>query len=63
MQSFIDQVPDATAYPASVSTTTWELMQLRILGPSWVGTGSRPIEESARLLADDMNVVLAKEAV
>jgi multiple sugar transport system substrate-binding protein len=63
MQSFIDQVPDATAYPASVSTMTWELMQLRILGPSWVGPGSRPIEESARLLADDMNGALAKEAV
>jgi multiple sugar transport system substrate-binding protein len=63
MQSFIDQVPVATAYPASVSTTTWELMQLRVLGPSWVGPGSRPIEESARLLASDMNEVLAKEAV
>jgi multiple sugar transport system substrate-binding protein len=63
MQSFIDQVPDATAYPASVSTATWELMQLRILGPSWVGPGSTPIEESARSLAADMNVVLAKEAV
>jgi multiple sugar transport system substrate-binding protein len=63
MQSFIDQVPDATAYPASVTTRTWELMQDRILGPSWVGPGSRPIEESARLLADDMNEVLAKEAV
>jgi multiple sugar transport system substrate-binding protein len=63
MQSFIDQVPDATAYPASVSTGTWELMQERILGPSWVGPGGRPVEESARLLADDMNVVLAKEAV
>jgi multiple sugar transport system substrate-binding protein len=63
MQSFLDQVPDATAYPASVATMTWELMQLRILGPSWVGPGSRPIEESARLLADQMDVVLAKEAV
>jgi multiple sugar transport system substrate-binding protein len=63
MQSFIDQVPDATAYPASVTTRTWELMQDRILGPSWVGPGSRPIEVSARLLADDMNEVLAKEAV
>jgi multiple sugar transport system substrate-binding protein len=63
MQSFIDQVPVATAYPASVSTTTWELMQLRVLGPSWIGPGSRPIEESARLLASDMNEVLAKEAV
>ncbi|MGH3585244.1 MAG: hypothetical protein ACRDQ0_02880, partial [Pseudonocardia sp.] len=61
MQSFIDQVPDATPYPASVNTTTWELMQLRILGPSWVGRGSRPVEVSARLLADDMNAVLAKE--
>lgn len=63
MQSFIDQVPVATAYPASVSTTTWELMQLRVLGPSWIGPGSRPIEESAQLLASDMNDVLAKEAV
>ncbi len=62
MQSFVDQVPDATAYPASVNTMTWELMQLRILGPSWVGPGSRPVEQSARLLADDMNAVLAKEA-
>lgn len=61
MQSYIDQVPDATAYPASVSTATWELMELRILGPSWVGPGSRPVEESARSLAADMNVVLAKE--
>jgi multiple sugar transport system substrate-binding protein len=63
MQSFIDQVPDATAYPASVNTATWEAMQLKILGPSWVGPGSRPIEESARLLAGDMDVVLAKESV
>ncbi|TQM14542.1 ABC transporter substrate-binding protein [Pseudonocardia kunmingensis] len=63
MQSFIDQVPDATAYPASVNTMTWELMQLRHLGPSWIGAGSRPVEQSARSLADDMNGVLAKEAV
>lgn len=62
MQSFIDQVPDATAYPASVSTLTWELLQERILGPSFVGAGGRPIEESARLLADEMDLVLAKEA-
>jgi multiple sugar transport system substrate-binding protein len=62
MQSFIDQVQVATAYPASVTTRTWELMQDRVLGPSWVGPGSRPIEQSARLLADDMNGVLAKEA-
>jgi multiple sugar transport system substrate-binding protein len=63
MQSFIDQVPDATAYPASATTRTWELMQDRVLGPSFVGPGSRPVEESARLLAGDMNEVLAKEAV
>jgi multiple sugar transport system substrate-binding protein len=62
MQSFIDQVPYATAYPASVNTATWERMQLQILGPSWVGPGSRPIEVSARLLAGDMDVVLAKES-
>jgi multiple sugar transport system substrate-binding protein len=62
MQSFIDQVPYATAYPASVNTMTWERMQLQILGPSWVGPGSRPIEVSARLLANDMDVVLAKES-
>jgi len=63
MQSFIDQVPYATAYPASVNTATWEAMELQILGPSWIGPGSRPIEESARLLANDMDVVLAKESV
>ena len=62
MQSFIDQVPYATAYPASVNTMTWELMQERILGPSFIGPGSRPVAESARLLADDMNAVLAREA-
>jgi multiple sugar transport system substrate-binding protein len=61
MRSFIDQVPDATAYPASVNTATWEAMELQILGPSWIGAGSRPVEESCRLLANDMNVVLAKE--
>lgn len=62
LQSFVDQVPYATAYPASVNTTAWEAMQMQILGRSWVGRGSRPIEESARLLANDMNVVLAKES-
>jgi multiple sugar transport system substrate-binding protein len=61
MRSFIDQVPYATAYPASVNTATWEAMQLQILAPSWIGRGARPVEESARLLANDMDVVLAKE--
>jgi multiple sugar transport system substrate-binding protein len=63
MQSYIDQVPDATAYPATVTTMTWERMQLQVLGPSWIGAGARPVEESARQLADEMNVVLTKEAV
>lgn len=62
LRSFVDQLPYATAYPASVNTTAWEAMQLQILGRSWVGRGSRPIEESARLLANDMNLVLAKES-
>ncbi|MEJ3651591.1 sugar ABC transporter substrate-binding protein [Actinomycetes bacterium KLBMP 9759] len=62
LQSFIDQVPDATAYPASVNTESWEAMQLQVLGPSWVGRGGRPVEQSARLLANDMDVVLAKES-
>jgi multiple sugar transport system substrate-binding protein len=62
MQSFIEQVPYATPYPASVNTATWEQMELQILGPSWIGPGGRPVEESARLLANDMDVVLAKES-
>ncbi|MVA76581.1 extracellular solute-binding protein [Auraticoccus sp. F435] len=61
LQSFIDQVDDATAYPVSLNTNTWENLQYQILGEAWIGAGGLSVAEACRRLAQEMDTVLAEE--
>ncbi|MFD1717480.1 ABC transporter substrate-binding protein [Georgenia deserti] len=62
LQAFIDQIPDATAYPASMETNAWERLQETYLAPAWIGDPGRNIADASRALAAEMERVLEAEA-
>lgn len=61
LSSFVDQVPDCTAYPVSMQTNTWENLQNTYLAEAWIGDPSRDIGDASRALAAAMDDVLAEE--
>lgn len=61
LDSFVTQVPDCTAYPASMQTNRWENLQNTYLAEAWTGSGGRDVADASRALAVAMDDVLEQE--
>jgi multiple sugar transport system substrate-binding protein len=59
LQSFLDEVPYAVAYPVSQNTAAWNDEELKALTKAWSGEATP--EAAAKDLAAAMNALLAKE--
>lgn len=59
LQTFIDQLPNARTFPASVDTAVWSNMALKDFSRAW--SGQEPVATVAKHVAAQMDAALAKE--
>jgi multiple sugar transport system substrate-binding protein len=59
LQTFIDQLPNARTFPASVDTAVWSNMALKDFSRAW--SGQEPVATVAKQVAAQMDAALAKE--
>ncbi|WP_228554224.1 ABC transporter substrate-binding protein [Catenulispora pinisilvae] len=59
VQSYLDELPYAVAYPTSKNTSAWQNQEAAVLAPAW--DGGEDIGTAAQQLATMMNTALSKE--
>jgi multiple sugar transport system substrate-binding protein len=59
VKAYIDQIPYAVFRPYSKNTVVWEEMSTQVLNDAWSGT--RPVADVCRDIAQRMNAMLADE--
>ncbi len=59
LRALIDQLPNARTFPSSVHTSVWSDNALKVFAAAW--TGEKPVPQTAKEIATQMNSALAKE--